>query len=233
MPLCSWLQPGTRVVLSICRAQRQWCNNCSVTSSHWYRRGAQLALAGALALPSGMAVLTALQWEFMTGLGWHALRAPTFDWPSGLALGPYGAWMTGLFIACGGALMALALTLREWLLRRGLRRSTAIAMAFGCTGLGMAGLAFSTDPTLTTVTPTWHGRLHDLSFGLLGASLALGLLLCAATTWRAHRLASLATLGVVLVTAAGFIVKGLLFYVMFVAVFGWIAASAWFMLRDS
>lgn len=179
-----------------------------------------------------MGVLTGLQWEFMAGLGWHPLRAPTFDWPSGLALGPYGAWMTGLFIACGGALIAFALALRDWLRRRDLHLPKAIALAFCGAGLGMSGLAFSTDPTLTTITPTWHGRLHDLSFVVLGAALAAGLLLFAASAWRTRRTASLATVCVAIIAAAGFALKGLLFYAMFVAVFSWIAASASAMLHD-
>ncbi|HEX6033516.1 MAG TPA: hypothetical protein VFY83_03740, partial [Anaerolineales bacterium] len=52
-----------------------------------------------------LAVLTIAQDDFMRTLGWNP-TGPVIDWPSGLALGPYGWVMTVTFFICGG-LMAL------------------------------------------------------------------------------------------------------------------------------
>src|SRR5215211_7960244 len=51
-----------------------------------------------------LTVLTIAQDDFMRTLGWNP-TGPVIDWPSGLALGPYGWLMTITFFVCG-ALMA-------------------------------------------------------------------------------------------------------------------------------
>src|SRR5687767_11345369 len=51
-----------------------------------------------------LTVLTIVQNDFMRTLGWNP-TGPVIDWPSGLALGPYGWLMTITFFVCG-ALMA-------------------------------------------------------------------------------------------------------------------------------
>lgn len=59
-------------------------------------------MAGPLLLGGTIAALTWLQRDFMRGLGWNPISAPTLDWPSGLALGPYGNVMEAAFIGSGG-----------------------------------------------------------------------------------------------------------------------------------
>ena len=44
--------------------------------------------------------LTIVQADFMRTLGWNP-HGPVIDWPSGLALGPYGWLMTVTFFVCG------------------------------------------------------------------------------------------------------------------------------------
>src|ERR1043166_6350932 len=62
------------------------------------------ALAGTLgpALFGGvLVVLTLIEYDFMRSLGWEPLGVSNTDWPSGLALGPYGYVMTGAFLING------------------------------------------------------------------------------------------------------------------------------------
>ncbi len=48
-------------------------------------------------------------------------------------------------------------------------RTAAILLVLA--GLAMLGLAFSTDPTIRTTPAPLHGRIHDLSFAILGLTL--------------------------------------------------------------
>src|SRR6266702_4099004 len=57
-------------------------------------------------------ILTIIQYNFMLSLGWDPIHSPTLDWPSGLALGPYGWIMTTTFILSGLMLLILASGLR-------------------------------------------------------------------------------------------------------------------------
>ena len=49
--------------------------------------------------------------------------------------------------------------------------------ALSLAGIFLAGLAFTTDPTVRSTPATWHGRLHDLSFVLLGLALPVAMIL--------------------------------------------------------
>ncbi len=185
------------------------------------RWGARAGMAGPLALALVIIALSVLQYDEMRALGWHPWRAPTFDWPSGLALGRFGAVMTMAFAVCGVCVVLFAAGLRACFLASG--RGVLPAWCFACAGVGLAGLAFTTDPTLTTRLSTWHGRLHDGAFGLLGVSIAMGLLSHAfADAQRGRWPVALLTSGVALLAVAGFALKGLFFYAMFAAVLGWI-----------
>ncbi len=172
--------------------------------------------SGAALLSGVIAVLTLTQNAHMTSLGWHPLTAPTMDWPSGLALGPFGAIMTTTFVISGAMLVLFAHGLGAWL------PSSVARFGFTLAGIGMAALAFETDPTLTTKVATWHGRLHDIAYMVLGAGLALGLAVSAIVLTRTQAaLAALSALTVVM-AVLGFAVKGLLFYGMYATVMAWI-----------
>jgi hypothetical protein len=166
--------------------------------------------------------LTMLQWDFMLQLGWHPVNTPTFDWPSGLALGPYGGWMVAAFVF-GGALIIFF----GWQFCR-LHRAQRLRYAFFAAGAGMMGLAFLTDPTLTTVTPTWHGRLHDLSFAVLGFGLFfawLGVLISLGSEpgWRILiGMTFFALIGVPL----GFVLRGAFFYPFLALALLWFVVAA-------
>ena len=160
--------------------------------------------------------LTIAQADFMGTLGWHPL-GPVIDWPSGLALGPYGWLMTVTFFLCG-AMMAffaygLKLALHEEL-------ATSLLMI---AGFAMMALIFTTDPTLTTVTKTWHGVLHDSFFAVLGLTLMPGMLLLAGAVRRHEQWKDLSnytwiTLALIIPT---FWLKDVAFYVFLLAILTW------------
>jgi len=55
--------------------------------------------------------LSVLQYEFMLGIGWQPMADPAGAWPSGLALGPYGAAQIANFLVSGFLLCLFALGL--------------------------------------------------------------------------------------------------------------------------
>ena len=61
----------------------------------------RIILLGPILFAVVLVALTLVKYEFLRGLGWHPINDPTFDWPSGLALGKYGWIMTATFIASG------------------------------------------------------------------------------------------------------------------------------------
>ena len=69
-------------------------------------------LIGPILFAFVVTTLTILKYDFLLTLGWHPLKAPTFDWPSGLALGKYGWIMTLTFITSGLMMTIFASGLR-------------------------------------------------------------------------------------------------------------------------
>ena len=181
----------------------------------------KLILIGPALFAFVLATLTIVEYESLLNLGWHPVKDPTFDWPSGLALGQYGWIMTATFILTG-----LIMTLFARRLFLDLKRSTAsklgaTLMAFA--GLFLAALAFTTDPTLRDYPATWHGRLHDLSFVLLGltlfpAMIVLGFAFRADDRWKDL---ALYTWGTLALAGPAFFIKGAAFYVFLLAILIW------------
>lgn len=127
---------------------------------------ARAGLIGPVHFGFVLLVLTILKYDFLLSLGWHPLDDPTFDWPSGLALGDHGWIMTLTFVLSGFMMTLFASGLRLSLPRSRLTFFSTLALTLA--GLALAGLAFTTDPTIRSTPATWHGRLHDLSFVTLG-----------------------------------------------------------------
>lgn len=195
-------------------------------------------------------LLTIAEYDFLLGLGWHPLRAPTFDWPSGLALGCCGRLMTATFILSGAMMALFAVQLGANLTsdvdpavqyppRRGLpdqltpaRIGSALLVL---AGLALMGLAFTTDPTIRSTPATWHGRLHDGSFVLLGLTLLPAMLCLAWAFQRDRRWSSLAgfTWLAAALAAPAFILKGIVFYPFLGAVLLWSESTAWRLYRLS
>ncbi len=139
------------------------------------RLAARAGIISPILFAAVITILTTLKFDFLLSIGWHPLHAPTFDWPSGLALGDLGWIMTATFLFSGLMMAIFASGLRLSLPRAS---STFLAtLALTLAGLALAGLAFTTDPTIRSTPATWHGRLHDLSFVILGLTLMPAMIL--------------------------------------------------------
>lgn len=160
--------------------------------------------------------LTVTEADFMRSIGWEPF-GNVLDWPSGLAMGPYGWLMAINFFLCG-AMMAffaygLKLALQDKL------ATTLMMLA----GFAMMGLVFTTDPTHRTYPKTWHGFLHDSFFAVLGVMLMLGMLLLGRVfqknaRWKDLSVYTWFTLALVIPT---FWLKGLAFYAFLLAILIW------------
>jgi Protein of unknown function (DUF998) len=181
---------------------------------------------GPIWLGGTILALTILQYDFMLSLRWHPTRAPQIDWPSGLALGPYGLFMTFAFLFSGICLFIFALGMRQFL---GDGRGSRLSFGLLCgASLGLVLLAFPTDPTFRNTPATWSGLIHDSSFVLLGVCL-LAAFLVLASQFRhrpAWRSAALGAIIVALALIPAFLLKGGFFYVFLVVALGWIVWTA-------
>jgi len=162
-----------------------------MNSPPWIKIAARLGIVGPPFFGAVILLLTILKHDFLLSLGWHPLHAPTLDWPSGLAFGEYGWIMTAAFILGGLMLVLFASGLRPALPR--LRSAMMGTRLLSLAGFALAGLAFTADPTIRSTPATWHGRLHDLSFVLLGVTLmpsmlVLGFAFRRSGQWRDLRL---------------------------------------------
>ena len=192
-----------------------------MSSEQWIKLAARAGMIGPFLFGVVLIFLTILKYDFLLSLGWHPLLAPTFDWPSGLALGDYGWIMTSTFILSGFMMILFASGLRLSLppIRPALISTLLVSFA----GVALMGLAFTTDPTLTSTTRTWHGRLHDLSFVLLGLTLMPALIILGfafgnAAHWNNLSDYTRITIALALPT---FWLKGAAFYVFMLAVLIW------------
>lgn len=188
------------------------------------------ALAGMVA-PILFAVvvtgLTIAQADFMRSLGWNPL-GPVIDWPSGLAMGPYGWLMTITFFICGGMMAFFA-----YGLKLALQEKLATSLLI-LAGFAMMGLVFTSQPTIGRGAYNWHGFLHDAFFVVLGFTLMPGILLLGSVfrqqeQWKNLSIYTWVTLALVIPT---FWLKGLAFYVFLLAILVWSEVVA-FRLRTS
>ena len=185
-------------------------------------------ILGPLLLGGVITLLTILERDFMTSIGWR-LDAPV-DWPSGLSLGPFGWIMTATFLLCGLLIILFASGLR---LSLSLSRLASIATSLlTAAGFGLIGLVSPTDKTIDKIIhgmpATWTGRLHDASFVVIGstlmpAMLLLGFAFRADAHWRG--LSGYTWLTVALAGPA-FALKGAAFYVFLLAVLVWSEVTA-------
>lgn len=188
------------------------------------RAAALAGMLGPLLLGGVIVGLTLAQYEFMRSLRWHPLTAPTTDWPSGLALGPYGFLMVGAFIGSGVLLVVFAIGL-HWGVQ-GTGRSGPLLLAGA--GGALALLGSKTDPTYGNTPRTLHGALHDGAYILLGLTLLPAMLVFARRfqsdpAWRGHARYTVVTL---LVIVPSFVIKGVAFYLFLIGILLWIEITA-------
>jgi len=187
-----------------------------MNSSRLIRLGALIGMIGPLLFALVIAGLTITQADFMRSLGWDPF-GPVIDWPSGLALGPYGWLMTAAFFLSGLAMIFFAYGLRLALKEK---LATTLMMV---AGFAMMGLIFTTDPTLGSTSRTWHGLLHDAFFVLLGLTLmpsmlVLGFVFRQKEQWKNLSIYTWCTVALALPT---FWLKGVAFYVFLLAILVW------------
>jgi len=182
---------------------------------------ARVGMIGPVLFAIVVVLLTVIKFDFLLSLGWHPIHDPTFDWPSGLALGDFGWIMTMTFLLSGLMMAIFASGLRLSLPRTALTFFAALALTLA--GLALAGLAFSADPTIRSTPATWHGRLHDLSFVVLGLTLMPAMILLGFAFQNDERWKNLSAYIWITVAFAlpAFWLKGAAFYVLMLAVFVW------------
>ena len=165
--------------------------------------------------------LTLLDAGFLRSLGWDPLLAPTFDWPSGLSLGPHGGVMIAAFIVNGLLMMIFGLGLGQAVPQTNVGKAATRLMVLA--GGAMMGLAFLTDPTVRDYPATWHGRLHDLSFVALGLTLFPSMILFGISflTSPAWRNVGWRTFLTVALAIPAFALKGMAFYIFLAAALMW------------
>ncbi len=182
---------------------------------------ARAGIGGPILFGFILTTLTVLKYDFLLSLGWHPINDPTLDWPSGLALGDYGWIMTVTFILCGFMMIIFASGLHLNLTRTPLTFLSTLAVTLA--GLAIAGLAFTTDPTIRSTPATWHGRLHDLSFVALGLTLIPAMILLGFAFQQDARWKNLSLFTWITVALAfpTFWLKGAAFYVFILAILVW------------
>ena len=120
-----------------------------------------------------LALLTALQHDFMIGIGWRPLVDPADAWPSGLTLGPYGFLQIANFVASGLLLALFAIGLH---LEVGDGRGSEVGPCLlFVAGVAMALMGFETDPIRRGGPRTLHGLIHDAAFVLFVLALLAAL----------------------------------------------------------
>ena len=188
------------------------------------RRAALAGMAGPILFASVLVTLTALQYDFLVGIGWEPLRDPSGAWPSGLSLGPYG-WVQDLDFAVSGLLLAVfALGLHRGLTGGSRAGPTLLFVA----GTAMALLAFETDPMDRAGPRTLHGSIHDAAFVLFVLALVPALFLLwrrmrEDPRWRGHARCTLAT---ALIASACLVLPGVAYYLFLAAVLAWFEVTA-------
>jgi hypothetical protein len=142
------------------------------------RLAAVAGMIGPVLFIAVLLALTAIQYDFMIGIGWRPLRDPADAWPSGLALGPYGWAQIWSFVLSGLLLMTFAVGLHLGT-TNGRASRIGPALLF-LDGTAMALMGFESDPIRRTGPRTVHGWIHDLAFVLF----ILALLLTFFFLWR-------------------------------------------------
>jgi hypothetical protein len=171
--------------------------------------------------------LTFAEADFMRSIGWEPFGT-VLDWPSGLALGPYGWLMTITFFICSTMMVFFAYGLKLALQEK--FATTLLMLA----GFAMMGLVFTTDPTLRSTPKTWHGILHDSFFAVLGVMLMSGMLLLGRVFRQNEHWKNLSsyTWGTLALVVPTFWLKGPWFYVFLSAILIWSEVIA-FRLRSA
>lgn len=190
------------------------------------RAAAVAGMAGPALFAAVLLALTALQYDFLLGIGWRPLRNPAGAWPSGLALGPYGWAQSASFVVSGLLLMLFAAGFHLGATDgRGSRFGPALLFTAGA---AIALMGFETDPIRRTAPRTPHGLVHDLAFALFVLTLLLAFFflwrrLSEDPLWRGHARYTLVT---GLLAALFLLLPGVAYYLFLAVVLIWFEVMA-------
>ena len=170
--------------------------------------------------------LTALEYDFMLGIGWRPVADPAGAWPSGLTLGPYGSLQVANFVASGLLLAFFALGLHLGA-TNGRGSPLGPALLFTA-GTAMALMGFETDPIRRIGPRSLHGLIHDAAFvifviAFLAALFSLWRRFEADPRWRGHARYTLAT-GILAVLLL--LLPGVAYYLLILTLLAWIEVTA-------
>jgi hypothetical protein len=169
--------------------------------------------------------LSALEYDFMLGIGWRPVADPAGAWPSGLALGPYGPVQVANFVVSGFLLASFALGLH---LGTTNAHGSPLGPAFlWVAGTAMALMGFKTDPIQRAEPRSLHGLIHDAAFVLfvvafLAAIFCLWRRFEADPGWRSHARYTVAT-GILAVSLL--LLSGVAYYLFVTTLLLWIDAT--------
>lgn len=174
-----------------------------------------------------MIALSALEYDFMLGIGWRPVANPAGAWPSGLALGPYGVAQVANFVVSGLLLCLFALGLHLELANARSSMSVGPALLF-VGGIAMALMGFRTDPIQRVGPRSVHGLIHDSAFvifvlAFLAALFFLWWRLREEARWQRHASYTLAT-GIL--AAPLLMLPGVAYYLFLVTLLAWIEVTA-------
>lgn len=187
-----------------------------MSKSHLIKLAALAGIIGPAVFAAIVTGLTFAEASFMRSIGWDPF-GNVLDWPSGLALGPYGWLMTINFFLCGAMMAFFAYGLKLALHEK--FATTLLILA----GFAMMGLIFTTDPTIRSYPKTWHGILHDSFFAALGIMLMSGMLLLGRVFQKNEHWKNLSiyTWGTLVLVVPTFWLKGMAFYAFLAAILIW------------
>ena len=203
--MAAWIETRRRVIIKI---------------------AALAGMVGPILFGSVLLTLTALEYDFMLGIGWHPITDPADAWPSALALGPYGSLQVANFVVSGILLMLFAPGLHLGITKQRASR-TGPGLLFAA-GMAMALMGFETDPIQRVGPRTLHGLIHDVAFvlfivALLGAVLSLWRRFKTDPRWRGHARYTLA-IGVLAIMFL--LLPGVAYYLFILTLLAWIEVTA-------
>jgi len=181
-----------------------------------------------------LVTLSVLEYDFMLGIGWRPVADPAGAWPSGLALGPYGAAQVANFVVSGLllAFFAVGLHLRVASGRDSLPSGPALLFI---AGIAMVLMGFETDPIGRVGSRSLHGLIHDTAFlvfvlALLASLFFLWWRLREDARWRRHARYTLATAAS---AALLLMLPGVAYYLFLLTLLAWIEVTSVRLWRSS
>ena len=192
-------------------------------------QGVAAIVAGPLFL-AVVLVLTLVELDFMHGLGWRFTADDDVPWPSGLALGEYGAVQVVNFALTATLLAVFARGFRHELPASRAGRIASVLVAAVPAALALGAIPTDHATAIAGSPDTWHGYIHAagfilLVFSALAAPVATAVALRGNHRWRGITAISLGAVVLELILTVGLGSLGdPVFATWLAVVFGWMAA---------